>query len=90
MRTHLWEKTAAEGRSSLIPSGTVRNKGTQLKTIEKGLMILSPRFAGDVARLSRLENLVETKPYEQLHREWKQMLLFSPFEDIHSWPPSYL
>ena len=69
-----------EGRSSLIPSGTVRS----VYTIKKGLMTLSPRFAGDMTRLSRLEDLVETKPYKQLHREWKQMLLLSLSRDIHS------
>lgn len=69
-----------EGKSSFIPSGTVRS----VHTIKKRLMTLSPRFAGYMARLSRLEDLVETKPYKQLHREWKQMLLLSLFKDIHS------
>lgn len=69
-----------EGRSCLIPSGTLRS----VHTIKKELVTLSPRFAGDVARLSRLEDLVETKPYQQLHREWMQMLLLGLFKDIHA------
>lgn len=44
---------------------------------KKGLMTLfSPRFAGGMVRLSRPEDLVETKPYKQLHREWKQIKCF--------------
>lgn len=73
-------KTAVEGRSCLIPSGTLRS----VHTIKKELVTLSPRFAGDVARLSRLEDLVETKPYQQLHREWMQMLLLGLFKDIRA------
>lgn len=69
-----------EGRSSLTPSGTVRS----VHTIEKGLIMLSPRFAGDVARLSRLRRSGRTKlPYKQLHSEWKQVVLLSLFKDIH-------
>jgi len=67
-----------ERRSSLIPAETVKS----VRTIKKGLMTFSPRFAGDRARLSRLEDLGETKPYKQLHREWKQMLLRSLFKDV--------
>lgn len=53
MRTHLWEKTAVEGRTCLNPPGTVRS----VHRIRKRLMTLCPRFAGDMARLSRLEDL---------------------------------
>lgn len=80
MRTHPWEKAAVEGRSSLIPSGTVRS----VHTIKKRLMTPCPSFAGDMAKLFRLEDLVETKPYKQLHREWKQMFLLSLFKKRHS------
>lgn len=53
-----------KGRSLLIPSGTVRIA----HPIKKELMTPS-RFARKMTMLSRLEGPVETKLYEQFHRE---------------------
>lgn len=54
------------GEEFHVPSGALRS----VWTLKKGLMTLfSPRFAGAMVRLPRPEDLVETKPYKQLHRE---------------------
>lgn len=55
------------GEEFHVPSGAVRS----VWTLEKGVndTFFPPRFAGDMVRLSRPEDLVETKPYKQLRRE---------------------
>lgn len=51
--THSWERTGVEGRTSFNLPGTVRS----VHRIKKRLVTLCPRFAGDLTRLSWLEDL---------------------------------